>query len=359
MTAGPLQGDKQKAQTNQTAELLCPLCGADAILRYPNHPGYQKPKVYDICQCVGCQASYALPMVVDDQLYELIYSKRDKIPGYSRYSRYAEEILTKDDPLRYLAESEDVFWSIRQYFDSRNDAKELSVLEVGSGLGYLTFALQKHGLNIHGADISAVAVAEARRRYGDLYVCGDISSLQRESSLRYDVILLTEVIEHIANVRKFLDVIVGLLREGGEIVLTTPNRSAYPDEVLWKTDLPPVHLWWFSEKSMEMLAEQLGLKCTFLDFTEYNQHHFRNLQFTGPAYVPTGSSTLDEFGRVCIGAQPPSRSRHMKDSIRRWIAASALKKLWHSVEMARIQASLRREVNDPRRRSVMCAILSK
>lgn len=79
-----------------------------------------------------------------------------------------------------------------------------------------------------------------------------------------------------------------MLKEGGKIILSTENKTIYPSSAIWQSDLPPVHLWWFSEKSMAFIAEKLIMKINFTDFTNYkhgepgtsihsipyNKHHF-------------------------------------------------------------------------------------
>jgi hypothetical protein len=56
---------------------------------------------------------------------------------------------------------------------------------------------------------------------------------------------------------------------GGKILLTTPNRTFYGKNIVWETDRPPVHLWWFSEDSMKHIADKLNANVQFTDFTDY------------------------------------------------------------------------------------------
>ncbi|MBV9027219.1 MAG: hypothetical protein JO311_01265, partial [Candidatus Eremiobacteraeota bacterium] len=75
--------------------------------------------------------------------------------------------------------------------------------------------------------------------------------------------------------------------------LTTPNRTYYGYDRPWSTDLPPVHLWWFSEESLRKIAERIGCRAEFVDFTEYNAR-FPVLH----AFTCAHASQLDEDGRV-------------------------------------------------------------
>ena len=77
-----------------------------------------------------------------------------------------------DNPLGYLAESEDVYWSIRESLSGLLPA--FKILEIGSGLGYMTFALRKAGFDAIGIDISHVAVENATARFGPFYQQADM-----------------------------------------------------------------------------------------------------------------------------------------------------------------------------------------
>jgi 2-polyprenyl-3-methyl-5-hydroxy-6-metoxy-1,4-benzoquinol methylase len=205
---------------------------------------------------------------VDSDLYDLIYSKPDEIPGYNRYSKYAQNVLKQRNPLEYLAKSEDTYWAIKNYLQNTPNSINKNLLEVGCGLGYLTYSLVKAGFNITGIDISMNAIEKATARYGNHFVCADLHEYGQKNDLKYDIIILTEVIEHVPNIYEILRSLTGLLADGGEIVITTPNKSSFPNEAVWHTDLPPIHLWWLSETSMNKIADSIEHFVKFTDFSE-------------------------------------------------------------------------------------------
>ena len=122
-------------------------------------------------------------------------------------------------------------------------------------------------------EISQEAVDQATASFGPLYICTDVYEFAEENAGRYDAIILTEVIEHIEDPLKFTKVLSLLLKEGGGIIMTTPNKSFYPLFTNWETDLPPVHCWWFSENSLEYVAEKLSMSVSFVDFVDYYKKH--------------------------------------------------------------------------------------
>lgn len=324
----------------------CAICSESTVLRYRGHVGYQQPTRFDIMYCSGCDTASAFPLAVNDKLYDLIYSKGELIPGYDRYHRYAQQVLKVKDPLAYLTEAEDVYWGVSQFLSTPKEAGK--VLEVGSGLGYLTYALSKKGYDIQGIDISFPAIMQAQKRYGNLFQCTNIHHYSQHMGGRFQTVILTEVLEHIADPEKFLASIVHIIAPGGSIILTTPNKSAYDPDVIWETEPPPIHLWWFSEKSIETLGKKFGLNVEFTDFTPYTQSHRQHLVQT--PHEPTRHARLNAAGEVALKDWKESFKIFLKKSLKTL-------GLWEKVKQLQNRPRLTSPLTS--RRATLCARLKK
>lgn len=252
-------------------EIKCGICGNNTSLRFKAHPGYLESKSYDIRHCDHCDASFSVPLAVDNDIYDLIYSNLSKIPGYSRYLSYAVNVLNEINPLGYLASQEAMYWAITDFLKKYKIQKNSKILEVGCGFGYLTYSIFKEGYNITGLDMSSEAVKNAKKNYGDHYVCANVGEYSKGNAKQYDVIILTEVIEHIPDIATFIGSLGDIVKDDGYIVITTPDKSAYSSNVVWATELPPIHLWWLSNKSVQNISSLIGRHAVFTDFSEYNQ----------------------------------------------------------------------------------------
>lgn len=249
--------------------LECLLCKNDAVLVHKDYPGYQEPETYDIFHCSYCNTSFSTPRIDARFLYDTIYKNGCFVPGYDRYWNYLKLIKSFKNPLAYLASEEEMYFSVQKNLERLSELKKEKILEVGSGLGYLTFALQTAGYNVKGLDISQTAVDMATNEFGDFYIHSDISDFSKSNSGSIDIVILTEVIEHINEPLKFIEQILLLLKPGGHIIITTPNKSLLPNTIVWKTENPPVHCWWFSEESLSFIAVKNNCTVSFFDFTEY------------------------------------------------------------------------------------------
>lgn len=262
--------------------------------------GYQKGRQFQIYRCKNCNTSFSNPHEADEKIYDYIYTQAAITPGYNRYAVYASEIKCQSDPLHYLSLKEGAYYAIKTILEEQND-KSLSILEVGSGLGYLTFAIHQKGFNITGLDISTDAVANSIERFGDFYVAKDVYQYASGNRNRYDMVILTEVIEHVHNPGDFCDHLISLLNKDGKLIITTPNKSAFPATDIWETELPPVHLSWFSEKSFKVLAKEMNLTVKFFDFTLFNERKIdvTKFNFYERFYkVKTKQPVLDEDGKI-------------------------------------------------------------
>ena len=120
------------------------------------------------------------------------------------------------------------------YHFARGFLRGRDVLDMGCGTGYGTNFLFRKGQvrSIIGLDVSAASIDYCRRQYPDLAPCfrlaePDGQPLPTETA---DVVLLLQVIEHIAAASEFLARLTSILRRGGMLLLTTPNVRVQPHD---------------------------------------------------------------------------------------------------------------------------------
>lgn len=107
------------------------------------------------------------------------------------------------------------------------------VLDVGCQYGLFSFYLADRGARVTGMDISRKWVERCRRtareKYPDRkieFVVGDAQELPFDSE-SFDVVVCTEVVEHVDYAGDVLSEIHRVLVPGGVLVLGTPNTASY------------------------------------------------------------------------------------------------------------------------------------
>lgn len=108
----------------------------------------------------------------------------------------------------------------------------LDVLDCACGEGYGSRLLADTAASVTGVDVSADAVAHARRRYpGDRieFVEGDALSLPFDDD-RFDAVVSFETLEHLAEHDALLAEFRRVLRPDGFVLLSSPDRKTYSDD---------------------------------------------------------------------------------------------------------------------------------
>jgi 2-polyprenyl-6-hydroxyphenyl methylase / 3-demethylubiquinone-9 3-methyltransferase len=105
----------------------------------------------------------------------------------------------------------------------------LSVLDLGCGGGLASVPLARMGAAVTAIDASAETIGAARAYAVQAgleidYRCTSAEAMA-ESGARFDLVTALEIVEHVADVRAFLEAAAALVRPGGLIVLSTINRT--------------------------------------------------------------------------------------------------------------------------------------
>lgn len=249
----------------------CTVCGADGQSVGGISDPVSPTGRWDLWHCRECTSAWATPLVLPDGYYDALYGAGRAMTGYVRYHRLARMVVGQRAPLDFLATQQDVYWAAQRFL--RDHAPKGPVAEIGSGLGYLTYAVHADGRDIVGLDLSTEAVERANAAFGPHYRTCDLADPDPDLVEAFDAVVCLEVIEHTVDPVDFVRDALRLLRPGGRLLVTTPDRDGFDPGDRWRTDPPPVHFHWFGRRSMEVIAERLGVQVELLDFTDFNDAH--------------------------------------------------------------------------------------
>ncbi len=97
----------------------------------------------------------------------------------------------------------------------------LDILDVGSGDGIIGERISQMGNNVASVDLPTVAV-QAHSCEGLLAVAGDAERLSFASNI-FDVVLASEIMEHLWNPHSFVDEAYRVLKTDGHLIVSTPE----------------------------------------------------------------------------------------------------------------------------------------
>jgi 2-polyprenyl-3-methyl-5-hydroxy-6-metoxy-1,4-benzoquinol methylase len=115
---------------------------------------------------------------------------------------------------------DDFYYKVEELIESYPQDKAVA-LDIGCGNGFDTIKLLKKSSQVTGLDVENFVREEYRGYFK--FVLGDgVTMPFRKSS--FDLITCWEVIEHVKDPKQFLKEIFRILKPGGVLFLSTPNR---------------------------------------------------------------------------------------------------------------------------------------
>jgi SAM-dependent methyltransferase len=159
-----------------------------------------------------------------------------------------------------------------------------SVFDAGCGSGYGSAELAKTGASVTGADISGEAVAYAREHFGAQgirFIEAPCESVPFEPE-SFDLVTAFEVIEHLERWQELLTEANRVLKPGGVLLVSTPNRDYYTES---RGDAGPNP---FHVHEFDYPEFQEALSAIFPHVRLWTQNHAGAIVFAPP--TPEGAS---------------------------------------------------------------------
>ncbi|HKS47221.1 MAG TPA: class I SAM-dependent methyltransferase [Amycolatopsis sp.] len=170
-----------------------------------------------------------------------------------------------------------------------------TVLEAGCGEGYGAGLIAERAGHVLALDYDEATTVHVARRYPRLWtVRGNLAFLPLASST-VDVVANFQVLEHLWDQAAFLAECHRVLRPGGRLVVTTPNRLTFtPDS---DTPLNPYHTRELAPSELDDLLREAAFSVELL----HGLHHGPGLRALDERY---GGSIIDAQLRVVLGELP-------------------------------------------------------
>lgn len=170
-----------------------------------------------------------------------------------------------------------------------------TVLEAGSGEGYGADMIASVASKVTGLDYDAGAVAHVRERYPRVeMIQGNLADLPLDDD-SVDVVVNFQVIEHLWDQGQFLRECLRVLRPGGELLISTPNRITFSPGR--DTPLNPFHTRELDAAELSELLVEAGFEVSRM----IGVHHGPNLRALDAKH---GGSFIDAQIERALAGQP-------------------------------------------------------
>jgi 2-polyprenyl-3-methyl-5-hydroxy-6-metoxy-1,4-benzoquinol methylase len=207
-----------------------------------------------VIECKHCGFAHVLPVPdekVLTELYQKNYFVSENIDYFKQYERDGDWwVLNFSD--RY------------EFFESKLDPAQRTLLDIGSGAGFFLQVGKNRGWKVKGIEPSRSAATYAKEM--GLDVENDFFTENVKNLGKFDVVNLTAVLEHVPNPKVFLRNAVSHLKDKGILCLSVPNDFNPFQKILvencdaeaWWV-VPHHHLNYFNHHSLRKLVEDEGL----------------------------------------------------------------------------------------------------
>jgi len=224
----------------------CPLCGETKREFIFARFGINAVK------CSGCGTGYMEKFPVDSGD---VYRNDDYTPIAK--SDYLDNVKYRQE--RFGKERIEI---LQKYL--KKESKESRLLDVGCGTGWFLDLAQQYGFRVAGQEFSTELSRFTAERLGIQVWSDPITEIPVNE--KFDAITLFDVIEHVPNPVAVIESIKEHLNKDGIALFFTPNLDSLG---FWKLKersslvMPVEHLFYFTEKSLRMVFEKVGLEVEY------------------------------------------------------------------------------------------------
>ncbi|AKM79307.1 TPA: hypothetical protein DEQ95_02660 [Candidatus Beckwithbacteria bacterium] len=202
--------------------------------------------------------------------------RRDNVSLYDKFHK------NSTIPRRIIGRNNFTYLNLLRTFDNElfkegfKKIKGRTVLDIGSGTGAISLYLAKKGFNVVGIEISkkAVDISEKSARSFNLrnktrFIRGDFNRGLKVNK-KFDLVICSEILEHLKNEEVILFKIHKLIKKGGKIIITVPSYNAPLYRIGYAKDFDRRvgHLRRYTERSLKELTTRCGFKTKEIKKTE-------------------------------------------------------------------------------------------
>lgn len=218
-------------EMNISKKNSCRICGSAMRMWDASWLGFEWGR------CTKCRSVQKL---IDESTYLTLGASYD--PGYIE----AEKIALNELEIRMGVFEKEVF--LRRLLGSELEG---SLLDIGCGMGGFLLAAKRIGFEALGVEPSVAHSKAAVERFGLDVVNGFFKS--GDFDRKFDVVVLSHVIEHIYDPCEFIQDVLRVMRVNGKLIIVTPNCDSISARVcmkFWSMYKPIDHVTLFTKRSM-------------------------------------------------------------------------------------------------------------
>jgi dolichol-phosphate mannosyltransferase len=224
------------------SNINCPSCGTVI------HKRIGSKNYYHFYKCSNCSMYRINPLPSNnaDIYSEDYFFGANKGFGYSDYDNNKKAMYNTF--LKYI--------DIIKNNIKKNKKTKIKLLDIGSATGYFLNIANEFGFDVQGIEISKEA-SEIANNKGIKTFNGILKDFKTKD--KFDVITMLDVIEHVNDPVKDIEIANNLLDKNGLLIINTPDSGSLIASTLgknWHLVVPPEHIFYFNKKSISEVLKK-------------------------------------------------------------------------------------------------------
>jgi SAM-dependent methyltransferase len=275
----------QLFNTKYTEERKCPVCNSDSLLYMFNKEG----GVY--VKCRDCSMVFLNPVLKDEFLYEF----------YTSNHTVQAEVVESD--LQFYIKLYNL--GLDTIANIVPDENNLSILDIGCSSGIFLDVATKRNWETYGIELNRKEAELAKKKNHIIY--SEIIE-KLDINLKFNVITMWDVFEHIKNGETFLKEVIKHLAPGGVIFMQIPSSASLAASIMHENcnmfdGMEHVNL--YSYNSLKVLLERCNLEISSIktvisetgvlnNYLQYENPYTGNIPDTGSILNLIDEQTIHE-----------------------------------------------------------------
>ena len=242
-------------QLDTAVKESCLFCKSHEVNLWYEFQSSYKQHVFPIYKCGSCAGSFVLPRPSEEYLEEFYTGTSNSHGGLLSAGNIEEDFHS-------------IMAGERVFPNATVDAERLvatamrltagkQFLDVGAGFGFFSNAAKRAGLDCTAIEISPNGCNMFERMNGFRPITGSLDEeFVRNNIGRFDIVLLSQVLEHLPNLSEAVTNIWQVLKKGGICIIAVPHYGSTVSKIQGKKDMfitPPEHINYFSIRGLKAL----------------------------------------------------------------------------------------------------------
>lgn len=235
------------ARKEKGMRIACPICGETKTIKdmffrdFSGAAGIVPFLSYNVYGCPKCGMMYAGNLI----------ESQDIGMYYAKMSRYEGDTFVLSDKLK-------AFYNREAGFLVNKVAKDSRILDVGCAFGGLLASLKEQGFtDLYGLEPSAKNAKYAMDNFGIEVINGGLG-MGFIPSEKYDVVILSCVLEHLVDLHNAIEELKQYLNSNGKLYLIVPDLDDFANHEDLYQEFSVEHINYFNVSSLASLLERHG-----------------------------------------------------------------------------------------------------